>query len=692
MALVLECKNYDIFIEQYDLSNVNILSTYPTATFRYYLQYTNCCGGSNVTLRLDTRPDWSPGSNPNTILPQFTVSSYGFSPVVYVQRISDGQTFIPLDYLSGGWVSISAPYGTPSPSCFTTTTTTTTATPTTTKNPINVIFNSCCDASATFSSLLTQYWGNQKVICLKDPIQNVYLISGTGSQLINSGSWSNYFLSETVTNPGPSCSCDCATQSIGCTRIRVTSTEQNVFRYLECSSGFLVDQMLVPKNFLVNEQATLIAMPSTCSVGITTATATVNFNISQGTLVNNFVGGSASSILYTGPFGNFMSSTNSIYTAGTAGVYYIQSEIESSYIAAGNATNSLIAKLQKNSGGVVSLLDSSSWTLYYNDAQNYTGTMSIQLGFSTYSLLQGDKVYVEISKNSNLIAATYSSSVCQSGQVLTVYATSSGGSPENNTSFDISYNIGDPITEIYSQRYRLKFGHPPAQTNWSGSTYSFPSSGGYTFSWNISGSFSITSSSGVDQFTIQVIPLSNRNFFYGYQEKTFDTNVSNQSFNFTESNYSQTLNQGEVGDLLMVVRLQATSLPNATLNLNLTIDNGSVFSISSVPRWASEVRNLTYFEVLLSPTFSSQSTAWGYDFCARTPLQNQPPIQRISGSYTYSVCSTPGSIYFPACSPALSYTCGTYTRSFVEISGTQCLWPTTTSTTTLSGGGGGGSP
>ena len=691
MALVLQCDNYDVtlYMDSIDTST-SILTTYPTSTYKYYLQYTNCCGGSNTTIRLDGAPGWDPGTDP--IYTFSNLPSYGFEPVVYVQRISDGQIFIVLDYTPGddGWLTVTK--GSQAfPSCSTTTTSTTTGTPTTTKNPINVIFNSCCDNSATFSSLLTQYWGNQKVICLKDPIQNVYLISGTGSQLINSGSWSNYFLSETVTNPGPSCSCDCATQSIGCTRIRVTSTEQNVFRYLECSSGFLIDQMLVPTNFLVNEQATLIAMPSTCSVGITTATATVNFNISQGTIVNNFVGGSASSIVYTGPFGNFMSSTNSIYTAGTAGVYYIQSEIESSYIAAGNATNSLIAKLQKNSGGVVSLLDSSSWTLYYNDAQNYTGTMSIQLGFSTYSLLQGDKVYVEISKNSNLIAATYSSSVCQSGQVLTVYATSSGGSPENNTSFDISYNIGDPITEIYSQRYRLKFGHPPAQTNWSGSTYSFPSSGGYTFSWNISGSFSITSSSGVDQFTIQVIPLSDRNFFYGYQEKTFDTNVSNQSFNFTESNYSQTLNQGEVGDLLMVVRLQATSLPNATLNLNLTIDNGSVFSISSVPRWASEVRNLTYFEVLLSPTFSSQSTAWGYDFCARTPLQNQPPIQRISGSYTYSVCSTPGSIYFPACSPALSYTCGTYTRSFVEISGTQCLWPTTTSTTTLSGGGGGGS-
>ena len=132
----------------------------------------------------------------------------------------------------------------------------------------------------------------------------------------------------------------------------------------------------------------------------------------------------------------------------------------------------------------------------------------------------------------------------------------------------------------------------------------------------------------------------------------------------------------------MFVRLQSASSSNVTLDMNLSIDDGSVFRISSAPKWATEGRNSTYFEVLLSPTFSSQSSAWGYDFCARSPLQNQPPLQRISGSYTYSVCSTPGSIYYPACSPALTYTCGTYTRSNVEISGTQCLWPTTTTTTT----------
>ena len=344
----------------------------------------------------------------------------------------------------------------------------------------------------------------------------------------------------------------------------------------------------------------------------------------------------------------------------------------------------MLAKLQKNSGGVVSQLDVDGWILYRNDPSNYVGTMSLQLGFQTYSLLAGDKVYVEISKNSNLIAATYTSPICTSGQVLTVYATSSGGISENNTSFNISYNDGDPITEIYSQRYKLKFGHPPAQSNWSGSTYSFPSTGGYTFSWNISGSFSITSTSGLDSFAIQVVPLSGRNLFYGYQEKIFSTNISNQSFNFTESNYSQTMNQGEVGDLLMFIRLQSASASNVTLNMNLSIDNGSVFRISSAPKWATEGRNSTYFEVLLSPTFSSESSAWGYDFCARTPLQNQPPLQRISGSYTYSVCSTPGGIYYPACSPALTYTCGTYTRSNVEISGTQCIWPSTTSTTTTS--------
>ena len=684
MAQSFVCDNYsiDLYRDSFD-SSTDIFTTYPTLYWQYYLRYTNCCTGLDKTLRIDNGSGWDPDTIP--IYGLSPVSSLGFPPSIYVKRNSDG-LIITLPSFSSpddGWVSTSS-LGGWTPNCSTTTTTTTTSAPTTTKNPINVIFNSCCDASATFSSLLTQYWGNQKVICLKDPIQNVYLISGTGSQLINSGSWSNYFLSQTVTNPGPSCSCDCATQSIGCSRIRVTSTEQNVFRYLGCDSGFLLDQMLVPTNFLVNEQATLIAMPSTCSIAINTATATVNFNVSQGTIVNNFSNGSASSILYTGPYGSFMSSTSSNYTAGTSGVYFIGSEINASYLALGSLTSSVLAKLQKNSGGVVSQLDVDGWILYRNDPSNYVGTMSLQLGFQTYSLLAGDKVYVEISKNSNLIAATYTSPICTSGQVLTVYATSSGGISENNTSFNISYNDGDPITEIYSQRYKLKFGHPPAQSNWSGSTYSFPSTGGYTFSWNISGSFSITSTSGLDSFAIQVVPLSGRNLFYGYQEKIFSTNISNQSFNFTESNYSQTMNQGEVGDLLMFVRLQSASSSNVTLNMNLSIDNGSVFRISSAPKWATEGRNSTYFEVLLSPTFSSESSAWGYDFCARTPLQNQPPLQRISGSYTYSVCSTPGGIYYPACSPALTYTCGTYTRSNVEISGTQCIWPSTTTTTTTS--------
>ncbi|NBP55533.1 hypothetical protein EBU71_03145 [bacterium] len=689
MALVLQCDNYTVTLyrDSFDTST-SILTTYPTAQYKYYISYTDCCGGVSRQLRIDNQSGWDPGSDP---LYTFTnLPSYGFAPFVYVQRISDGQIFIPLNYTTpdDGWQSVSK--GSQAfPDCSTTTTTTTTATPTTTKNPVNVIFNSCCSNSATFSSLLTPFWGNQKVICLKDPIQAVYLISGTGSQLINSGSWSNYFLSEVTTNPGPSCSCDCATQSISCTRVRVSSTEQNVFRYLDCNSGLLKDQMLIPTTFNTNEQPTLLAIPSTCSVAINTATQTVNFMISQGTLVSGYSAGSASSITYNGPFGFLMSSTNSQYTAPVTGVYYIRSEVEASYRFAGNATNSILCKLQKDSSGSISTIDSSSLVLYYSDPDNYNGTASFSLGFQTYSLAAGDKVYVDISRNSSVIAATYTSPICVAGQNLVVFATASENSSQN---VNISYDVADPITELWGPRYIMKFGHPTGQTNWSGSTYSTPSSGGYTFSWNISGSFSVSSSSNVLDFSIIVTPISSVNGLYGYQEQVFVPS-GNQTFSFTETYYESTLTQGQVADLMIIFRIntiQNYTLP-ATLNIVYSLDDGSRFSISSEPKWATDGRNLTYFEVLYAPTYSADASIWGYDFCLRTPLQNQPPLQRISGSYTYSVCSTPGSIYYPACSPSLTFSCGSYVREFSEIGGTQCLWPTTTSTTTSSGGGGGGS-
>jgi len=683
MALAPECKNYDINLWKESLVFTEVLLTYPPTTWKYFIGYTDCCGGITKQLRIDNQTGWETLGDP------YIYENTGFvsflPPYIFVQRITDGLSIILGTYLTDdGWVEISD-IGSTIPSCSTTTITTTTIVPTTTKNPVDIIFNSCCDPGLTFSTRLTQFFANQKVICLKDPIKSVYLISGTNSQLVNSASWSLYFSNETATNPGPSCSCSCVSQSVDCSRVRVVSSQENVFRYIDCESGFLNDQMLLPRTFDIVEQPTLISIPSTCSIAITSATQAVNFLVSQGTFVSGFSNGSASSISYNGPYGSIMSASSS-YHATVSGIYYIRSQIYGSFIFSAGSTNSINAKLQKDSSGVVSTIDFQNIIFTFSSPPaSYTGTMSMLLGFQTYSLNAGDKVYVDISRSSGVIAATYTSVSCTFTQSLVVYATASENTPQ---SVNIIYNLGDPTTNILGPRYLVKFGHPPGQTDWSGSTYSAPLTGGYTFSWNISGTISLYTASNISQYSISVIPISSINGNFEYQEKIFTPVVGDQAFTFSELSYQKNLTQGNVADLMIRVKIRNLQnvFTDAFLSLTYSVSDGSQFRISTAPRWETESRDLTYFEVLLAPTYSSSVSAWGYDFCLRNPIENRPPLERISGSYTYSVCSTPGNVYFPACSPALTFSCGSYTYSGVQISGTQCLWPTTTTSTTTDGG------
>jgi hypothetical protein len=205
--------------------------------------------------------------------------------------------------------------------------------------------------------------------------------------------------------------------------------------------------------------------------------------------------------------------------------------------------------------------------------------------------------------------------------------------------------------------------------------------------------------SNIRSFQLVLNPISSVNGFWNvYQYKNF---TQSDSFSFIEPNYFRWSNPsgdrlpiGSVIDLstFLILGYPIDTQKQVKLDVTITINNGSFFKINTDYGWDTQVRNKTYFEVLSAPTYSGFGYGWSGDFCIRTPLQNQPPLQRISGSYTYSACSTPGSPYYPACSLSLTFSCGSYVREFTEIGGTQCLWPTTTSTTTLSGGGGGGSP
>jgi len=690
MAAVAECKyrNISLYKESY-VSFTQVLNEYLLTEYQYWIQYVDCCNTVR-RFRIDNQIGWETGGDPTI----YVYSSPGlpalFPPFIFVKRISDGVEIILPTWSSpdDGWVYIEdgANY---IPDCSEITTSTTTATPTTTKNPLGIVFHSCCDDNATYSVGL--YPSLPRVICLRDPIHSVYILgSGTSSTFLPSASYSEFFLNEEVTNPGPSCSCNCATQSIACSRIKVKSTEAGTFRYIECESGLVLEQDLTPSNFQTVERPTLISVPQNCTQSITNTTASVNLLRSIGTIVPTNPTTNPLLITYVGPFGNLMS--NSYYLVPVSGTYYVTSLIVGNITTTGsNATNSVTARLMKDSGGVTSSLDSSSYQIVYSGSANYNYTFSLPLGGKTYSLLTNDKLFVDISKSAPTVRAQYNSISCDIYSGLSVFVTSSVSNTQR---------MNRPHWAWYPPNFnpfRITLNHPTSQPRWSGSTFSVPVTTGYTFSWLIEGTFSLT----YDNIKTFALGFGLMKSIDSVANQVFSTlvydNLPNynppgpaetivRAFTFSTSPsivYRGILNQGDI--LSLEMRAWVAAVHNQTLPIRATFSisfkNGSSFNISQEPWWANS-RNQTYFEVSGGPTHADDALNYDFEFCARTPLQNQPPLQRISGSYTYSVCSTPGSIYYPACSPALTYECGTYTREFVEISGTQCLWPTTTSTTT----------
>jgi len=690
MAAVAECKyrNISLYKESY-VSFTQVLNEYLLTEYQYWIQYVDCCNTVR-RFRIDNQIGWETGGDPTI----YVYSSPGlpalFPPFIFVKRISDGVEIILPTWSSpdDGWVYIEdgANY---IPDCSEITTSTTTATPTTTKNPLGIVFHSCCDDNATYSVGL--YPSLPRVICLRDPIHSVYILgSGTSSTFLPSASYSEFFLNEEVTNPGPSCSCNCATQSIACSRIKVKSTEAGTFRYIECESGLVLEQDLTPSNFQTVERPTLISVPQNCTQSITNTTASVNLLRSIGTIVPTNPTTNPLLITYVGPFGNLMS--NSYYLVPVSGTYYVTSLIVGNITTTGsNATNSVTARLMKDSGGVTSSLDSSSYQIVYSGSANYNYTFSLPLGGKTYSLLTNDKLFVDISKSAPTVRAQYNSISCDIYSGLSVFVTSSVSNTQR---------MNRPHWAWYPPNFnpfRITLNHPTSQPRWSGSTFSVPVTTGYTFSWLIEGTFSLT----YDNIKTFALGFGLMKSIDSVANQVFSTlvydNLPNynppgpaetivRAFTFSTSPsivYRGILNQGDI--LSLEMRAWVAAVHNQTLPIRATFSisfkNGSSFNISQEPWWANS-RNQTYFEVSGGPTHADDALNYDFEFCARTPLQNQPPLQRISGSYTYSVCSTPGSIYYSACSPALTYECGTYTREFVEISGTQCLWPTTTSTTT----------
>jgi hypothetical protein len=673
MAVALECLSYNIVIYKESLdTNTLITSVYPTAQWRYYIQYTDCCTGTSLTRELSTIAGWDPSGLYDIFsFPGF--KNWGVPPVLYVQRISDGliNTIKKFDVPNDGWSSIEQAGGVVIPNCPTTTTSTTTIVSTTTKSPINVVFKSCCGDAYTYSSVLNyQFW--QRVICLKSPIDSVYRLTATSSILINQGSWTTYFQSETVTNPGPSCSCDCATQSLNCSKIKVESAVRKTFRYIDCNTGLVKEQLLQPGRFDVSQDPTLIGVPSTCAVAITNTDTTVNVNYSQATTRNgNFIS-------YSGPYGWLMGS-NSEYHVPVTGTYLFDMGLYFTARTAGNsATNSVTLNLKRRqTNNTVTTLLTNSWLSRYTDEGSYGYTISIG-GTGSFSLLSGDKIYLTVSKSTQLISATYTSMICTSGQNLT--QTSTGMSPA-------TYNIVKDWTNPQGIAGPLKLSFTsPSSANWSGTDYTAPYSlRGYTFSWSLSGTFTVNSSVNVSKFSILLSPMGEKNMYAVYSSQEF-SGVSSGTFNFVETFYAQDFYPGELANLCIFVRIEDVPQPlfTSSLSISLSLDNGSVFRISSEPDFIGESKSFTYFEVVDGPTYNTQTSSYGFTFCVRTPLQNQPPIQSIGLPGTFSACQTPGpGLYFPACSPALSMgDCTTWVRESAEISGTQCIWPSNPSQST----------
>lgn len=678
MALALECLNYNIIIfKDSSGSSTSITSVFPYPTWYYYIQATDCCTGLNQVYRLDQLPSWD-FSDPDFIFYYTDFQNWGVPPQIWVENQTTGEIrVIPTtDYGQDGWLSISQNGGVVIPNCTTTTTTSTTTIATTTKTPLNFVFKSACDGITHSTILNFQFW--QKVICARTPLEAVYALSATTSTEIASPSWSSLFLQETSQVIGPNCNCSCATQSLNCTKIKVTSSFPKTFRYVDCVSGNVEEQLLEVGSWERTEKPTLISVPNVCSTSITNTATKVNFQQSQGYVDAPGCSGWGC-YSYNGPYGYLMSATNSEYTAPVSGNYTITSQIKMSVLTEGsNATNSvtLSLKRKKASDGSISTLFDREWFSRYSDSGRYGYTISIS-GSGSFGLSAGDKTYLEIVKSSQLVAATYSSMICTGG----LSRTSTGHSSANNGgNLQFTRNYSNPNGR--SGPFYLSF---DMGAFGDGYNYTLPYGPRYyIFGWNLSGTYAIVSSSQINNFHLELVPIFS-SVSPVYQRKFIEVSSGpTGSFNFVEAGYGRTLFAGLTAGLALFARANEATSPNFNLQIQVTLSSSSTFSIYSAGNWADSSRQSSYFEVSDAPFYSTTPTSYGYTFCVRSPLQNQPPIQSIGDPGTFSACQGPiAGLYFPLCSPALSTgDCGSWVRSNVEIFGTQCSWPNSPSTPT----------
>lgn len=679
MALALECLNYNIVIFKDSIdSSTSITTVFPYPTWYYYIQITDCCTGLNQVYRLDQIvPGWDYADGTNVFYYN-DLRNWGVPPQIWVEHQTTGEIrVIPTtDYGQDGWLSISQNGGVVFPNCSTTTTTSTTTLATTTKEPLNFVFRSACDGVTHSTILNFQFW--QKVICLRSPLEAVYALSGTVSTLVPSGSWGSRFLQETSQVIGPNCNCSCATQSLNCSKIKVTSSFPKTFRYVDCESGNVEEQLLDVGSWERTEKPTLISVPNVCSTAITNTLTKVNFQQSQGYVDAPGCSGFGC-YSYNGPYGYLMSATNSEYTAPVSGNYTITSQIRMSVLTEGNnATNSvtLSLKRRKASDNSVSTLFNREWFSRYSDSGRYGWTISIS-GSGSFGLSAGDKTYLEIIKSSQLVAATYSSMICTGG----LTRTSSGHVSANNGGYlwfnrDLS-NPNGRSGPFYLSFTMGAFGN--------GYNYVLPyGPRQYIFGWNLSGTYAIVSHSQVNSFNLELVPVFSSVSPVLQRQLIEVSSGQTGSFNFVMGSYSRTLFAGLTAGLALFARSYETTSSIYSLQIQVTLFTSSIFSIYSAGDWANSSRLSSYFEVSDAPLYSTTPTSYGYTFCVRTPLQNQPPIQSIGDPGTFSACQGPiAGLYFPLCNPAISTgDCGSWVRSSVEIFGTQCSWASSPSTPT----------
>lgn len=680
MTLALECLNYNIIIFKNSSGSpsTSITTVFPYPTWYYYIQITDCCTGLNQVYRLDEIvPGWDYADGTN-IFYYNDLRNWGVPPQIWVEHQTTGEIrVIPTtDYGQDGWLSISQNGGVVFPNCSTTTTTSTTTLATTTKEPLNFVFRSACDGVTHSTILNFQFW--QKVICLRTPLEAVYALSGTVSTLIPSGSWGSRFLQETSQVIGPNCNCSCATQSLDCTKIKVTSSFPKTFRYVDCTSGNIEEQLLEVGSWERTEKPTLISVPDVCSTAITNTATKVNFQQSQGYVDAPGCSGFGC-YSYNGPYGYLMSATNSEYTAPVSGNYTITSQIRMSVLTEGNnATNSvtLSLKRRKASDNSVSTLFDREWFSRYSDSGRYGYTISIS-GSGSFGLSAGDKTYLEIIKSSQLVAATYSSMICTGG----LTRTSSGhGSANNGGYLWFNRDLSNPNGR--SGPFYLSF-----DMGAFGNGYNYELPYGpryYIFGWNLSGTYAIVSSSQVNSFNLELVPVFSSASPVLQRQLIEVSSGQTGSFNFVQGSYGRNLFAGLTAGLALFARANEVTSSIYNLQIQVTLFSSSTFSIYSAGNWADSSRLSSYFEVSDAPLYSTTPTSYGYTFCVRTPLQNQPPIQSIGDPGTFSACQGPiAGLYFPLCNPALSTgDCGSWVRSNVEIFGTQCSWASSPSTPT----------